>query len=45
MEMDPIDFRIILSPYDYRDIEDPNSDSEDEGPDRFKPPESAPPSP
>jgi hypothetical protein len=42
--MDPIDFRIILSPYDYRDIEDPNSDSEDEGPDRFELPESAPPS-
>jgi hypothetical protein len=43
--MDPIDFQIILSLYDYCDIEDPDSDSEDESPKRFEHPKSAPPSP
>jgi hypothetical protein len=43
--MDSIDFRIILSLYDYCDIEDPDSDSEDEDPDRFEPSESIPSSP
>ena len=43
--MDPIDFRIILNPYDCRNIEDPNSDSEDEGLDRFELPKSLLPSP